>query len=84
MNTGFRPGRIEDELCLAVLLQHRIVAGNHNRAVGIPIRSNANSKYCEIDAEGDQCRRQNEEDNREEDSPEAISQSKRLGHEARL
>ena len=81
MNTGFRRRRIEDELRLAVLLQNCIVASYHNRAVRIPIRGQAQAKHRKVCSESHQRRRKNKEDDAEEDSPEAISQSERLGHE---
>lgn len=73
MDAGLRCGRIENELCLSVLLQHRVITGYYNRTVRIPIRGKAQAKYHKIYTEGQQRRGQNEEDDREEDSPEAVS-----------
>ena len=82
MGTGFRCWRIKDELRLAALLRDRVVVGDYNRTIGIPISGQAQAKHSEVDTKGQQRRRQDEEDYREEDSPEAVSQSERLGHEA--
>ena len=73
-NTSFRCWRIEDELRLAIFLRYRIVAGDHNRTVWIPIRSKAQAECRKIHAESEQRRRHKKEDDCEEDSPEAISQ----------
>ena len=81
MSTGFRRRRIEDELRLAVLLQNRIVASYHNRAVRIPIRGQAQAKHHKVCSESHQRRRKNKEDDAEEDSPKAVSQTEGLGHE---
>jgi hypothetical protein len=69
MNTDLRCWGIEDELCLTVLLQHGIVAGNDDRTERIPVRGKAQAKDRNIYAESQQCRRQSEQDGCEEDSP---------------
>ena len=72
-HTSFRRRRIKNELRLAIFLRDRIVAGDHNRTVWIPIRGKAQAEGRKIYAESQQHSRQNEEDNREKDSPQAIS-----------
>lgn len=44
MYTHFGCRRIEDELGLAIFLRYRIVAGNDDRAIWIPIRGQAEPK----------------------------------------
>ena len=74
MNTSFRCWGIEDELCLSILLQHGIVAGDDDGSVRIPIHGKAHAKHRKVHAKDQQRCRQNEEDYREEDAPEAVSQ----------
>ena len=82
MNTHLGRWRIEDELSLPVLLQYGVVPCDDDRTVRISIRSEPQPKHPKVYAEGQQRCRENKEDDREEDSPQSISQSERLGHEA--
>jgi len=86
VHAGLRLRRIEDELGLAILEQDRIVMIHGHRSVRISIRGDADAEDGEVEAEGQDCRRQEGEKHGQEKSPEAFSQirGRNLGHDARL
>lgn len=84
VNASFRRRRVEDELRLAAFLRYRIVVGDHDRAVWIPIRRQTHAKHGKVHAEGKHCRCEDEKYGHEKDSPNAIPEDESLRHEARL
>ncbi len=96
IHASLRPGRIEDELCLSVLLQHRVMMAHCDDPVRIPIRRHTNAEDCPVASKHDGCQGYNRKDDRKEHPPQAHSEtwpsqvwdsptrSRILSHEARL
>ena len=85
IDTGLGRGRVENELCLPVLLKHGIIVAHDNRAVGIAVGSNSQSEQAEIDTKCDDRSREEEEKQAHKGLPKPLPKFRcRQRHEARL
>jgi len=86
VHAGLHLRRVEDELCLSVLLQHRVVMMDRNRPVRIPASRRADPKNRVVDAIRHDRHPNHGKNYGDEHSPQPHSQvrDRGLSHEARL
>ena len=85
IHAGFGRRRVEDELCLAVLLQDGVIMTDDYRSVRIAMGKNSQPEQTQIHDKCQDCETEDKQNGTQEDPPYSISQIERsVHHEARL
>lgn len=74
IDAAFGLRRIEDELCLPVLLKNRVVVIHRNRAIGVVVRRGTNTEDSEVNAEGKDRNPKESQERADEDPPQFLAQ----------